>query len=145
MELAKIEALIEAYFEGNTSLAEESMLREYFKSEEIASHLQAYKSMFIGFAAAKDEVSVREVEIPSKSLKIGKAWWYSMAASLLVAITVGGFLLTQPSMSQEEKAALAAFQKSKEAMVLLSSNFNKGTEKLVYMNQIIETKNKILK
>tara|TARA_R110002049_G_scaffold68949_2_gene178617 strand:+ start:1675 stop:2112 length:438 start_codon:yes stop_codon:yes gene_type:complete len=145
MELAKIEALLDAYFEGNTSLAEETTLRAYFNSEGVAPHLEAYRSMFVGFETAKAEVSERDLKLPTNASKSNRAWWYSIAASLVIAISVGGYIFNQPSLSQEEKDALAAFQQSKEAMLLLSSNFNKGTEQLTFINEITETKNKILK
>ena len=137
MESAKIEALLDAYFEGNTTLTEETTLRSYFQSDAVAPHLVAYKTMFVGFEAARSEVSERDVKLPTYASRTNRSWWYSIAASLLITISVGGYLFYQPSLSQEEEAALEAFQKSKEAMLLLSSNLNKGTEQLTYMNQII--------
>ena len=64
MELFKIEALLEAYFEGNTSLAEESMLRDYFKNDEVAAGLKQYQPLFAGLEIARTDVSNRNIEIP---------------------------------------------------------------------------------
>ena len=94
MESVKIKKLLEAYFEGTTTLAEEKLLRDYFNM-------------------------------------------------LVVAFGVGGFYLSQPNYSKEEKEALAAFEKSKQAMMLLSENLNKGTEQLTVVGQFGKTKNKI--
>jgi hypothetical protein len=136
MELTKIEQLLAAYFEGNTTLVEESILREYFSSSEVAPHLAMYQPLFIGLQQAKDEVSRKEINLLSSSSSFtSNKWWYGIAALLVVGVTIGSFMFSQPQLSQEEKEALAAFEKSKETLRLLSENLNKGTEDLAYLNE----------
>ena len=144
MELANIESLLEAYFEGDTTLKQEELLRTYFKSDNVAAHLAPYISLFAGLEAARDEVSERELRLPEPS-ESNRRWWLGIAASFLIAIGVGGYFFSQPSYTQEEKEAIAAFQKSKESLLLLSKNFNKGAEELAYLGQFTESKNRILK
>ncbi|RDK87190.1 hypothetical protein [Marinirhabdus gelatinilytica] len=144
MELAKIEQLLEAYFEGNTTLEEEAILRAYFTKTNVAPHLQQYQPIFAGFAQAQGERSVREIVLP-KGPKTASRWWVGIAATLLVAIGVFGFFNQEPTLTAEEKEALAAFEKTKEAFKLMSQNFNEGAEELVYIQKFKETKNKILK
>ncbi|PVW14738.1 hypothetical protein [Marixanthomonas spongiae] len=144
MELAKIEKLLDAYFEGNTTLAEEAMLRDYFAQDEIAPQVAMYQPLFVGLVAAKEEVSDRELKLPKNQFKI-KNWWYAAAASVVLAIGVAGFVFSEPKLTQEEQEALAAFEKTKEAMQFMSKNFNKGAEELTYISTFTETKNKILK
>ena len=145
MELARIEKLLEAYFEGNTTLAEEKTLRNYFTSDSVAPQLQEYQPLFEGFNIAQQEVSHRELIVPNNNVVNPKVWWYGIAASAVIAIIVANFMFTGPSMSQEEKEALTAFNESKRAMILLSENFNNGTGQLAVMNQFTESKNRILK
>jgi len=145
MELAKIEALLEAYFEGNTSLAEEALLRDYFRNNEVAVSLKQYQPLFAGLEMARKEVSIRDVEIPEKPRNFQNSWWYGIAASVAVILVVGGFMFSNPSITQEEKEALAALNESKEALLFLSENLNKGTEQLAFVSQFTETKNRILK
>jgi hypothetical protein len=38
---------------------------------------------------------------------------------------------------------LAAFEKSRETMLLLSENLNKGAEQITFVNQFTKTKDKI--
>ncbi|PKA83948.1 hypothetical protein ATE92_2117 [Ulvibacter sp. MAR_2010_11] len=157
MELANIEVLLETYFEGNTTLAEEASLREYFTGDKVAPHLAMYKPLFIGLQKAQTEVSDKEIDLPENTTQSNK-WWYGIAALLVVGVTVGGFLFSQPQLSQEEKEALAAFDKTKETLLLLSSSLNKGAEELAYLeeftkgssvithiNEFTDTTNKILK
>ncbi|WP_026449677.1 hypothetical protein [Aequorivita capsosiphonis] len=143
MESVKIEKLLDAYFEGATSLSEEKVLRDYFNNEMVADHLVQYKPIFIGLKAAKEERSTKEIELPENHSKINKTWWYSIAAMLIVALGVAGFYFSQPQYTQEEKEALVAFEKSKDAMLFLSENLNKGAERLTFVDQFEITKDKI--
>ena len=43
MALDRIEKLVEKYFEGETSIAEEKELKTYFSSTDVAQHLEQYK------------------------------------------------------------------------------------------------------
>lgn len=158
MELANIESLLEAYFDGNTSLAEEATLQNYFLSANVAPHLAPYKSLFESLAISRQEVSKREFTIPEAS-NSSRGWWLSIAASVVIAIGVAGFVFSNSGMSQEEEDALMAFNQTKETMMMLSSSINKGTEPmyllsenlnkgtsaLVALNQFTVTTNKVLK
>lgn len=144
MESSKIEALLEIYFEGNTTLEQEKMLREYFKRENVGDHLEVYRPLFLAFNKAQLEISQREISLPKKP-KARNFWKYGIAAMFTLIIGVTAFFLSQSTLSQEEKEALAAFEKSKEIMYLLSLNLNHGTEKLEHVSQFTVTKNEILK
>ncbi len=145
MELARIETLLETYFEGNTTLAEEATLRDYFKSEDVASSLKKYQALFVGLEMARQEVSQQEIVIPENSSSNQRNWWYGIAASVAVILTVGSIAFSNASLSQDEKDALVAYEESKKALFFLSENLNKGTDQLALVNQFTETKNRILK
>lgn len=144
MELANIEKWLEAYFEGETSLEQEEKLRDYFSNNEVADHLQVYKSMFVGLQEASNEVSSRKIHVPNVN-RFSNRNWYSIAASIAIVIGIAGFVFSNSGLSTEEEEALIAFNKTKETMLLLSSTFNKGTEGLLAINQFSEAKNKVLK
>ena len=146
MELAKIEVLLEAYFEGETSLDQESTLREYFATKNVAPHLAAYQQLFVGLKAAQEEVLEREISLPSVSTSnSSNKWWYGIAASFIVVIGVTSLLMSGNQFSQEEQEALMAFNETKETLLLLSESFNSGTNELAILGQFTETKNLILK
>jgi len=139
MELAKIENLLEAYFEGNTSLTEEATLHSYFESNDVAPHLEVYVSMFESFQLAKTETSQRDFSF-EEAPKKNNRWWYSIAALLVVSLTVAGFVFTTPGdgLTAEEKAALAAYQEVQSSMQLLSQNLNEGTAAMTHLNEFKE-------
>lgn len=143
MESVKIKKLLDAYFEGNTSLSEEKVLQDYFNNEKVADHLVQYKPIFVGLKVAKEERSGKEILFPENEVKTNRTWWYSIAAMLVVALGVAGFYLSQPHYTQEEKEALVAFEKSKEAMLFLSKNLNIGAGQLTVVEQFTITKDKI--
>ena len=143
MESVKIEKLLETYFEGATTLAEEKLLRDYFNSNNVAGHLEQYIPIFKGLQIVREERSSRDLKLPESKPKTNKTWWYSVAAMLVVAFGVGSFYFSQPHYTQEEKEALAAFEESKNAIMLLSENLNKGAGQLTLVGQFEITKDKI--
>lgn len=143
MESDKIEKLLEAYFEGTTSLGEEKLLQDYFNSNKVSEHFAQYTPIFAGLKAAKEERSSREFKMPENKVKSNNTLWYSMAAVFVVSFGVASFYFSQPNYTQEEQEALAAFEKSKKTMMLLSENLNKGAGRLSFVQQFEITKDKI--
>lgn len=144
MESSRIEKLLDAYFEGNTSLEEEAVLQDYFINYPVADHLLQYKPIFVGLEAARREQSSREFQLPEmQASKSYKPWRYAIAAILVIALGIGVFFNSQSRLSQEEVEALAAFENSKKAMFFLSEKFNKGTEQLSYVEEFTIAKDKV--
>lgn len=158
MELVKLEALLEAYFEGNTSIEEENSLREYFTGGHVAPQFEMYVPMFLGFQIASEEKTSIEIELPSAKIRSLKPW-YGIAATLLVGLGIAGFMFFNGSgLTAEEEEALAAYREAQSSLQLMSENLNKGTssialleefskgqEKLAHLNQFEENRKKILK
>jgi hypothetical protein len=144
MELAKIESLLDSYFEGETSLYQESILRDYFSSANVAPHLMAYQGLFLGLKNTQKEVSKREVSLPPASSN-SRRWWLSIAASVVALIGVVGLQFSGNQITAEEQHALAELNKTKETLLLMSKSFNKGTQEIAVLGQFTETKNRIFK
>ena len=139
-----IEKLLDAYFEGNTSLEEEAILMDYFNNHRVEDHLLQYKPIFVGLAAAKREKSSRDFQLPgTKASSSRKPWRYAVAAILVVALGMAIFFNSQSRVSQQEKEALVAFENSKRAMIFLSEKFNKGVEQLSYVEEFTIAKDMV--
>jgi len=137
MELSKIEKLLEKYLNAETTLQEETTLKNYFSSGNVASHLQEYESMFGYFAISKAETSVKPIQLNTKKTN----WkWLSVAASvaLLFSVYIGN------SYVQEQKAK-AQFAQVKEALKMISTNLNKGNEAVASLYVYEDAVNKIFK
>ena len=148
MELNKLEFLVKKYEEGNTSLEEEKQLQDYFVSEEIPEHLQGYKTIF---AFASNE---KNTSYPGKlEIKLGKirTFYIGIAASILLAIGIFAWQnindhqeITGHNLGTIEDPE-EAYEKTKEAFLMVAEVFNSGREDLEYLNEFNKTKNKFLK
>ena len=145
MELNKIEQLLEAYFEGTTSLAEEQSLRDYFATDLVDDSLKQYSSLFKAMTVSASETSTTTFKVPVTEKKSFNKWWLSIAASIVIVLGVAGFVYSENTLTQDEQKALAALKQSKEAMLLLSNNLQKGTSQLQLVETFSKTKNKFLK
>ena len=151
MEFNKIEDILEKYFQGETSIAEEKELKNYFSSPNVAQHLEQYKRMFGYFSQVKEQKSTQTIPLKTKKRNVA---WLSIAASVVVLLGVGTYFYVSeknaaPAVAQTElgtyddpEEALAATQK---AWALLSSNVNVGIESVQYIKEYEQSKNKIFK
>lgn len=150
MELDKIENILEKYFQGETTIAEENQLKEYFSSSDVAQHLEQYRPIFGYFSQVKQQKSTQEIPLKTKKRNVA---WLSIAASVVVLLGIGTYYFagekTTPVVAQSKlgtyddpEEALAATQK---ALALLSNNVNVGIESVQYINEYEQSKNKIFK
>jgi hypothetical protein len=145
MELHNIEILIEKYFQGETSIAEENQLKDYFASADVAQHLVQYKPMFAYFTFARDEKT--DIQIPLQSKKRRNVAWLSIAASVVVLFGVGfaWFNNNQPEDLGTCDNPEIAFRETQKALALLSGNVNKGIESMQYVETYENAKEKVFK
>jgi len=162
MVLNNIETLLEKYNNAETTLKEEAELKAYFLSDNVAPHLEHYKPMFQYFSESKKEQYTKDVPLNTKKTKLYQ--WISVAA---VAILMLGFFIpnwnsgpkTLADYSPEEQQM---YLEAKQALAMLSNNFNDGTsslktlslasenfnvglEKANHITEFSETTNKLLK
>ena len=135
MELDRIEKLMEKYFEATTTVAEEEQLRDYFSQDSVAPHLEQYAPMFTYFSQAKDERFTKQVPLKPR---VSYYKWISIAA---VAVMVFGIYFGNDY--REQKEAEYAYSETKKALNLLAQNLERGTEKVAYLNEFEQTKQKI--
>jgi len=146
MELDKIENLLEKYFEGETTIAEENELKIYFSSSDVAQHLEHYRGMFVYFSAAKEQKF--EKELPSKITTKKKVAWLSIAASIVILL--GLFTFYNQNLTQNQDLGTyddpeKAFQETQKALNLLSKNVNVGVEGMQYVQEYQQSTELIFK
>lgn len=143
MEPQKIEKLIEKYFNAETSLEEESRLRSYFSSGNVAPHLQEYTPLFGYFESSKEEKFSGRVNFKKNDIRVYS--WIAVAASIVV---VAGLFFHEPGKTNgfgSYEDPEIAMQKTKETLQLVSRYMKTGTEELVYLQEFDNAKNKILR
>ncbi len=143
MESAKIEELLEKYFEATATVAEEETLRKYFNQESVATHLKTYAPMFQYFSSAKNERFTKQIPLKPRKNYLK---WAAVAAVTILAIGVymnwsSGTGTEDPWEGQYTQAEIESAQ---EALAMLGMNFQKGTEQLYHLEKFEETTNKFL-
>ena len=131
MVLNNIEKLLEKYENGETSLKEEQVLKNYFTSDTVAPHLEMYKPMFTYFLGNQQEQFTKDV--PLKTTRKINYKWISVAA---VAVLMLGFYFNQPTDVGTIEDPQLAFNEVSKALEMISNNFNKGTSTVGYLNEV---------
>ena len=140
MELANIEKLVEKYENAETSLQEETTLRNYFTGGSVAPHLQEYEYMFNYFATSKDETYTKTIELEPKKSKKSNLKWLSVAASVVLLFSV--FIGQQEYKRYQAKKQ---FEQISKGLMLLSANLQKGEQAVATLYTYEDTVKKILK
>ncbi len=145
MELAKVEALLERYFEGQSSLKEEQVLQNYFSGDQVDQKLEPYTALFKGFAGLRAETGSKTIALEPAAPTKTNIWRYAVAALVVVALSIGYFLNTGQGLTPEQQQALAAFEETKKALQMISGNLNTGIEGMAHLNELTEATNQIFK
>lgn len=148
MEHTNIEILLEKYFEGETSIAEEKELTNYFSSPNVAQHLEQYKSFFGYFSQTKKQAFLQEIPLQTKNNKVA---WLSIAASVVVLLGVGTFVYLNNNQGNQNKDLGTyndpeiAFKETQKALAMLATHVNVGIESVHYVKEYENSKNLIFK
>jgi hypothetical protein len=146
MESVKIENLLEKYFQGETSIAEENELRNYFSSMDVAQHLEQYKPIFGYFSLAKEHQFTPEIPPQSKKRNVA---WISIAASVVVLLGIGTYAYYSADIVDKSQDLGTyddpeeAFRATQKALSLLSDNVNVGIESVQYIQEYQTAKEKV--
>ena len=145
MELDSVKKLLERYFEADTTVAEEELLRDYFSKENIPDDLKPYAPLFGFVAKAKKERFAKPLDLgPEQKLGGSSLYkWLSIAAAAVLMLGVYFGKTYYDEKEVEQQQAQYAYNETKKALDLLAQNMERGTEKMAYLNEFVEAKDKI--
>lgn len=86
---SNIDSLLERFFEGETSRAEERALEEFFAGKDVPEHLEVYRPMFAWYSAGMPEESKADRPKRARLLSSPRLWWVSGAAAVAVVAAIG--------------------------------------------------------
>ena len=121
MVLNSIERLLEKYDNGETTIKEEQQLKAYFAQDEVAPHLESYKTMFQYFNTTKQE-DLYTKDVPLKTKKSHIYQWISVAALLVLSLGIFSQVYKTGPTAEE----LMAYNQAVEVFDLVGSKFNQG-------------------
>ena len=147
-DYSHIEALLERYYDAQTSEAEEQRLKDFFLHEEVPAHLQAEKEMFLQLQAT-DVPEGLEERLSQSIDRWGKKhhtlrlqWIGSIAASLLLLFGAGWYL-QEPPRKDTCATPEEAYMEAQKALVLFSTALNKGMKQMDVLQETTERVEKI--
>ena len=150
MNLKKIRALLEKFYNGESTLNEEKILREFFSNEPVDSEFIADKDIFL-YQVRENEDLIRIPDISNEiwnslsnaddyKIKANNSLSYiylRIAASIIILIG-SFFLLKNQVFNKKQDIQFAdtfdnpeiAYQQAKEALLYVSEVLNTGAEHL---------------
>ncbi len=153
MEKQLIDALLEKYWAGESSLEEEQSLRTYFSKGNISEEHKEVSALFDFFNTERDVVASKAVkellptsEISTPQAKIRHFNWTRIAASVMLVFTmlVGWNYLSSPQVSnstavEEIQDPEEAYRVTMEALAYLSNKYDKGAKPLQSISKVNAT------
>ena len=147
-DYSHIEALLERYYDAQTSEAEEQRLKDFFLHEEAPAHLQAEKEMFLQLQATDVPEGLEERLSQSidrwgkKHRTLRLQWIGSIAASLLLLFGAGWYL-QEPRRKDTCATPEEAYAEAQKALVMFSTALNKGMKQMDALHETTERVEKI--
>lgn len=157
MDLKRVKALLNEYYEGRTCREEEILLMNFFRGQNIPADLEADKLLFLSmFESSKDKIpdgkfeeqllaAIDESERAKKKGRIRNILFAAtgIAASLLLFLGSYFFLaerqVEDTLLVNEEYSiddAQHAYEEARNALLLVSQTMNKGTGQLSVLSKM---------
>jgi hypothetical protein len=151
MDYVNIKVLLDKYWEGETSIAEETTLREYFNQPDIADDLKDIQPMFQYFKAEKglriqnedfDAQILAQIEpttirpMRTRSRIVSMITRVAAVVLLLLSVYIaydqtqsdsGEMASTELSLEDLTEEERLAFEQTKFALAFVASKLNKGS------------------
>jgi hypothetical protein len=146
-----MKALIEKYFEGETTLEEEAQLRDYFNSgQEVTEDLREFQPLFQHLAFQRgqvlsddfDEALFQKMGVSDPKIVQMRSWPKQLLriAAVGAVLIVAMIFLQKTNTTQAQQASIdwskyeikdekVAYEETVKALKLLSTKLNKGKEK----------------
>lgn len=164
MDSKKIEALLEKYWNCETSLEEEQQLKSYFRGREIPEQLKETAVLFQYFDDHKkkdltdsdfDNEVLAKVKTPKQG-KVMKLVYNSMRIAAGIAVLVVAVFLVRNEIRKTTPVPVAmeedtitdpklAFEETKKALLMISKSFGSAQNKAKKINMFNEAQKSIQK
>ena len=147
-DYSHIEALLERYYDAQTSEAEEQRLKDFFLHEEVPAHLQAEKKMFLQLQATDvpeglEERLSQSIDRWNKKHRTLRLQWIGSIAASLLLLFGAGWYLQEPPRKDTCATPEEAYMEAQKALVLFSTALNKGMKQMDVLQETTERVEKI--
>jgi hypothetical protein len=139
MSSQRIEKILEKFYQGDTSLEEERLLREHFLRDEVAANMQELKWQFLhneeenreSLPDSFDDDVVRAIQLRERKQKVSRRtmifYVSGVAATVLLMISIFFHFnpVVTPAVAGDPDAA---FEEASKVLFFVSEKLNQGTE-----------------
>ena len=160
MDSKHIEALLEKYWNAETTLEQEQELREFFQGGEVPENLNEAAMLFRYFENEKskklnanfDADVTKQVQQRQGGKIIPMTNWFRVArvAAGIVAVVAAVYLIgaeirgrTPKEIADTESDPKLALEETKKALLMISKNFHKAQREASMINLLNEAEQKI--
>ncbi|MFT4737797.1 MAG: hypothetical protein ACI92W_001914 [Paraglaciecola sp.] len=125
---SRIKQLLEKYWSGGTTRSEEKEIKDLFSSSESDHALSKSERSY--FSAMNQSGSMKSTKSFTHPGKSQRQTWLSVAASILIGLTVGIWVLTDARNQRDfiEDDPQKAYEMTRKALMMMSTNLNQGAE-----------------
>lgn len=128
-----IKELIEKFMAGRTSLEEERLLDDYFRTEEVPEEWADYQKMFAYF----DDGMPSDLSQHTRSVSHKRPWIWMAAACIVLLITSGTYLYTRQSRVTETENTKTELAQENTSVHQVSSTNTTIPAKEIRVNQSV--------
>lgn len=150
-ELDEIKSLLNAYYEGKTTVREEKCLHEFFRQAEVPQEFAADRKLFLSLSSFKEDAEIpselksrmatcidqweqeERIQLPYRkraSHRILLRHCMSIAAGLFLVISIGTYLYHHSQLDSFPEDTCTspeeAYAEAQKALLLFSHSLNKG-------------------
>jgi hypothetical protein len=157
MDSKHVEALLEKYWNGDTSLEEEAQLRAFFAQGDVPASLQSAASLFRYFQQeqqkklapsfdARVTKSIRQRQGGKIIRMVNLVNVARIAAGVLVIVAAGYLIRQEVSKMYPEDTysdPKVAFEETKKALMMISKSFGKAQQEAGKIKMFNEAEEKI--
>lgn len=152
-DIKQIEALLEKFLEGKTSLEEEQWLRDYFANETIPEELESFRSEFEYYEQHQqliaDKESLGQLLQDDKTPQVWTVWRVAAVFAMVIGSFILGYSLNVKSSLENKLVDLESeVNDLKEATVLAMLQINishKKIEGIVLASQLSSPSEQLIK
>lgn len=148
MKSEEVKIVLQKYFEAETTLAEEAMLREYFRQEELPDEMLPFSVWFkesdFRFPAEKnssEENQTMEMFLQKERSRKRSIWWISVsgiAAALVIMLGSTLYFRSQPAYRDTFSDPVIASAYAVRTLQFVSGKYNEGIARLQPASKIRE-------
>ncbi|MEN6455238.1 MAG: hypothetical protein ABFD10_13345 [Prolixibacteraceae bacterium] len=158
MEPEVIKYILQKYFDGESSLEDERILHNYFRSEQIDEGFRPYRDLFTGLSCIKDhEIKIREEDLMDlisenkhqEKTRYRQLWQIvtGVAATLLVTLSVVYYTNDKPDWKDTYTDPDQAYATAVQTLHFVAGKYREGLAQLkpvAKLNQAVEPMSKSL-